>query len=418
MLTSSVVRRVIHGSRGGGGGGGKSRFVALSTNTPSRNWRRDAENRLEWIKHYVRNSHVSYGCLPSNLSTISSSSSSPSCSFSYSSVRHLSSGGYTFGNRSSHGDYSSFAEVHEWPITKRNTVLNIVPQGKVMVVERLGKLHDLKTSGYFLAVPIIDQISYVVDLRERAIDINPQAAITKDNVSVTVSGNVYVRFVDPEKAAYGARNPLYAVVQHAQSAMRSAIGEMELDEILHERARLNSLIKGSVQDAAVAWGIDIKRYEITEIVPDEVIRVAMDKQAAAERTRREKVLNAEGQKQEAQLTSEGIKIQLTNESEGNLIRVRNEAEATRTKLELEAKGQADAMRLKAEAQAEAIARIAAEIQKPGGEEAAKLALAKDYVEMYGEMGSKSNTMMFNDRPADVNALLAQASLAVSSTKSQ
>lgn len=101
-----------------------------------------------------------------------------------------------------------------------------------------------------------------------------------------------------------------------------------------------------------------------------------------------------------------------------MIRVRNEAEATRTKLELEAKGQADAMRLKAEAQAEAIARIAVEIQKPGGEEASKLALAKDYVEMYGEMGSKSNTMMFNDRPADVNALLAQASLAVSSTKSQ
>ena len=416
MLTSSAVRRVIHGSRGGGG---KSRFVALSTNTPSRNHRRDADNHLEWTKHYVQNSHVSYGCLPSNLSSIrSSTSSSLSCSYSYSSVRHFSSGGYTFGNSSSQGDYSSFAEVHDWPVTKRNTVLNIVPQGKVMVVERLGKLHDLKTSGYFLAVPIIDQISYVVDLRERAIDINPQAAITKDNVSVTVSGNVYVQFVDPEKAAYGARNPLYAVMQHAQSAMRSAIGEMELDEILHERARLNSLIKGSVQDAAVAWGIDIKRYEITEIVPDEVIRVAMDKQAAAERNRREKVLNAEGQKQEAQLTSEGIKIQLTNESEGNLIRVRNEAEATRTKLELEAKGQADAMRLKAEAQAEAIARIAVEIQKPGGEEAAKLALAKDYVEMYGEMGSKSNTMMFNDRPADVNALLAQASLAVSSTKSQ
>mmetsp|Transcript_14131 Transcript_14131/g.20893 ORF Transcript_14131/g.20893 Transcript_14131/m.20893 type:complete len:379 (-) Transcript_14131:95-1231(-) len=301
-----------------------------------------------------------------------------------------------------------------WPVTKTNTVLNVVPQGKVMVVERLGKLHDIKTSGFFLGVPLIDQVAYVVDLRERALDITPQAAITKDNVSVSVSGNVYIQFTDPERAAYGAHDPLYAVMQHAQSAMRSAIGEMELDEILHERARLNTLIKGSVQDAAVAWGIDVKRYEITEIIPDEVIRVAMDKQAAAERNRREKVLNAEGEKQQASLTSEGVKIQLTNESEGNLIKIRNEAEAAKTKLELEAEGEAKAMQVKAMAQAQAIQLIADQIMKPGGAEAAKLALAKDYVQMFGEMGSKSNTMMFNDRPADVNALLSQAALAISS----
>merc|ERR1712071_335673 len=174
-------------------------------------------------------------------------------------------------------------------------------------------------------------------------------------------------------------------------------------------------IKGSVQDAAVAWGIDVKRCEITEIIPDEVIRVAMDKQAAAERNRREKVLNAEGEKQQAKLTSEGVKIQLTNESEGNLIKVRNEAEAARTKLELEAEGEARAMQVKAQAQAQAIKLIADQITGSGGAEAAKLALAQDYVKMFGEMGSKSNTMMFNDRPADVNALLAQAALAISSS---
>ena len=74
--------------------------------------------------------------------------------------------------------------------------------------------------------------------------------------------------------------------QHAQSAMRSAIGEMELDEILHGRARLNALIKGSLQEASVPWGLEIRRYEITEITPDHQIRLAMDKQAAAERDRR------------------------------------------------------------------------------------------------------------------------------------
>uniref|UniRef100_A0A7S0G971 Band 7 domain-containing protein n=1 Tax=Proboscia inermis TaxID=420281 RepID=A0A7S0G971_9STRA len=321
------------------------------------------------------------------------------------------------GSRSMFGgsEGSSAIDIVRWPIRKRNNILNVVPEGQRFVVERLGKLHDICHSGYFFAIPFFDQISYVIDVRERAIDIQPQAAITKDNVSVQVSGNVYVQFVDPEKAAYGANNPLYAVTQHAQSAMRSAIGEMELDEILHGRARLNTLIKGSVQEAAVAWGLEIRRYEITEIRPDEMIRESMDKQAAAERTRRELVLQAEGEKRRAELTSEGVKIKLMNESEGNLTRARNEAEATKVTMLKTAEGESLGIKMRAEAQAEAIAVVATQLQKAGGDDAAKLALARDYVTMYGEMGSKSNTMMFNDRPADLNALLAQASLAISAT---
>lgn len=194
--------------------------------------------------------------------------------------------------------------------------------------------------------------------------------------------------------------------------MRSAIGEMELDEILHGRARLNALIKGSLQEAALPWGLEIRRYEITEVTPDQQIRIAMDKQAAAERDRREQVLRAEGDKQRAQLTSEGVKISLTNESEGNLIKVKNEADASKTKILLEAEGQAEAIRLMAQAQAEALAMIADQLKKEGGQEAARLALARDYVSMYGEMGQQSNTIMFNDRPADVNALLSQAVLSM------
>ncbi|CAJ1966766.1 unnamed protein product [Cylindrotheca closterium] len=295
-----------------------------------------------------------------------------------------------------------------WPIRKTNTGFNIVPQGFKYVVERFGKLHSIQDSGWFLAIPGVDQISFVIDIRERAMDIPPQSAITRDNVSVEVSGNLFIKVLDPEAAAYGAVNPLYSVTQHAQSAMRSAIGEMELDEILHGRARLNALIKGSLQEAAVPWGLEIRRYEITEITPDHQIRIAMDKQAAAERDRREHVLRAEGDKQRVQLTSEGVKISLTNESEGEMIKIRNEAEANKYRILLEAEGQAAAIRLTAEAQAEALAKIAEQLQKEGGQEAAKLALAKDYVEMYGEMGRESNTILFNDRPADVNALLGQA----------
>merc|ERR1719223_2242274 len=266
-------------------------------------------------------------------------------------------------------------------------------------------MHSIQESGWFFAIPVVDQISYVIDVRERAMDIPPQAAITRDNVSVEVSGNLFIKFQDAEAAAYGSLNPLYSVTQHAQSAMRSAIGELELDEILHGRAKLNALIKGSLQEAAIPWGLEIRRYEITEITPDHQIRIAMDKQAAAERDRRENVLRAEGDKRRAQLTSEGVKISLTNESEGNLVKVQNEAEATKQRILLEAQGQSEAVRLTAQAQAEALEMIANQINKTGGQEAARLALAREYVDMYGEMGSKSNTIMFNDRPADVNALL-------------
>lgn len=100
-----------------------------------------------------------------------------------------------------------------WPVRKRNTIFNIVPQGYKYVVERFGKLHQIQDSGYFLAVPFVDSISYVIDIRERAMDIPPQAAITRDNVSVEVSGNLFVKFRDAEAAAYGALNPLYSVTQ-------------------------------------------------------------------------------------------------------------------------------------------------------------------------------------------------------------
>ena len=190
--------------------------------------------------------------------------------------------------------------------------------------------------------------------------------------------------------------------------MRSAIGEMELDEILHGRARLNSLIKGSLQEAAIPWGLEIRRYEITEITPDQQIRIAMDKQAAAERDRREQVLRAEGDKRRAELISEG-----------NLIKIRNEADGAKTKILLEAQGQAQAVQLMADAQAKALRVISEELNKPGGQEAARLALAREYVTMYGEMGKQSNTILFNERPADVNALLTQAVTAMqAATNSQ
>jgi len=277
-----------------------------------------------------------------------------------------------------------------------------------MVVERLGKMHTIHSGGWFIAVPGIDVIRFVIDTREKSLLIMPQACITKDNVAVQVSGNLYCQFMNPEKAAYGSKNPIYAVKQHAQSSMRAAIGEMELDQILRARAELNTIIRTSVQEAASAWGLEIKRYEITEVSPDKSTLEAMARQAAAERERRSTVLEAEGKKRAAELESEGDKLRIINESEGRLVQVKNEADATAYMLRAEAEGEAAAIGAKAVANASAIKTIAESLKGENTADAVRMQVANRYIDMYGDIGQKSNTMIFNDRPADVNALMAQA----------
>lgn len=214
-------------------------------------------------------------------------------------------------------------------------------------------------------------------MREKALSISPQSAITKDNVHVNVSGNIYCQFVDAQRAAYGSRNPLYAVKQQAQSAMRAALGEMELDEILHARSKLNSYIRESVQGSAQSWGVEIKRYEITEVSPDKFITEAMDKQAAAERDRRKKVLDAEGNKRSLELDSEGVKLKMINESEGMLIKIKNEAEANKLRILREAEGEAAAILARANANAAAIRVLSEALSGPNALDAAKLSLTKE-----------------------------------------
>ena len=299
-------------------------------------------------------------------------------------------------------------DMEAWPRGKPNTVLNVCSEGQRMVVERFGKLNSIERSGFFFALPAVDNIRFVVDMREKSLVIQPQACITKDNVAVQVSGNLYCQFIDPEKAAYGSKNPIYAVRQHAQSSMRAAIGEMELDQILRARSELNDIIRTSVQEAASAWGLQIKRYEITEVQPDKSTLDAMGRQAAAERERRSKVLEAEGLKRAAELESEGDKIRLINQSEGMRIQVQNAADATQYRIQAEAIGDASAIEARANAHAAAIKTVAASLGDHGAADAARLQMADRYIAMYSDIGQKSNTMIFNDRPADVNALLAQA----------
>jgi regulator of protease activity HflC (stomatin/prohibitin superfamily) len=310
-----------------------------------------------------------------------------------------------------------FSTTHRapWPIAKANTFLNICPEREAMVIERLGKFCFVqKGGGFFFAIPVLDQIKYVVNLMEQTIFIEPLHAITSDNVSVTISGNVYVQFIDPMKAAYGNSDPLLSVMIHAQSSMRNCVGSMELDEVLRGH-KMNAQIVDSIQSAAQDWGMNVRRYEVTDISTEKFLRESMDKQAAAERTRRETVLNAEGEKQSLRLRSEGLKIQLTNESEGNLVRATNEAEATKRHLVLEAEGRAQATLVQAEALAKSLEIVSKALESNNqSQTAVQIQLAEKLIEMQGEIGKTSNTIFFNERPADLHSLMAQAKVILQS----
>ncbi|MES1908577.1 MAG: hypothetical protein MHM6MM_001486 [Cercozoa sp. M6MM] len=271
----------------------------------------------------------------------------------------------------------------EWPRSKVNTLINVCPEGTQIIVERFGRYLRTESPGLFAAIPVIDKLAYMIDMREKTCEIDPQDAITKDNVSVQISGVLYFRFVDSKLAAYGAANPIFAVVQFAQSAMRSALGEMELDECFHNRNGLNRVVRNSIIESAKAWGVDVLRYEVTDIRPDELVSRALDKQAVAERARREKILDAEGDRKASILRSEG-----------ELAAARNAAEATHVQIVRKAQAEAEQTRISAEAQAKALNAVAKNIVESGGDKAAAYALSQEYMRTMSLVGSRSNTMFF------------------------
>ena len=159
-----------------------------------------------------------------------------------------------------------------------NVGVMFVPQQEAWVVERMGRYHTILDPGLNFLIPVIDKIKYVQSLKEIAIDIPQQSAITKDNVAISIDGVLYLRIMDPYKASYGVEDPEFAITQLAQTTMRSEIGKMEMDGLFKERENLNISIVQSINTASEAWGIQCMRYEIRDIKLPERIQEAMQMQ--------------------------------------------------------------------------------------------------------------------------------------------
>ena len=158
------------------------------------------------------------------------------------------------------------------------TSIKFVPQNRAYVIERFGKYQSTKEAGLNFIVPFIDHISADRSLKEKAVDVPEQSAITKDNISLSVDGVLYFRVLDPYKATYGIDDYEFAVTQLAQTTMRSELGKMELDKTFEERDVLNINIVAAINDAAGPWGIQVLRYEIKDIVPPQSVMQAMEAQ--------------------------------------------------------------------------------------------------------------------------------------------
>lgn len=183
-------------------------------------------------------------------------------------------------------------------------ILNEYERG---VVFRLGRIVDLKGPGFKWIIPMVDKMTKI-SLRLITMDVPPQDVITRDNVSVKVNAVVYFRVVEPIKAVIQVENYLYATSQLAQTTLRSVLGQVELDELLAEREKLNLKLQDVLDKQTDAWGIKVTLVELKYVDLPEDMKQIMARQAEAERERRAKIISAEGEFQAAQKLTEASQI--------------------------------------------------------------------------------------------------------------
>lgn len=275
-----------------------------------------------------------------------------------------------------------------WFLYKFIRAIRIVPHRQEYLVERFGKYHKTLSAGFHALIPFIDRVAYIIDLRERAIEVTPQRCFTKDNVKVEVDGIIYMQVMNSYNAVYGVTDYEKASKELAQTTMRSVIGTLDLDTTFEERALVNNKIIETLDEVAETWGINVLRYEVKNIVPPKTVENAMERQLKAERERRVMIATADGDKQSRINRSLGFKAEVINESEGEMQRQINEAE-----------GKAKEIENISTATAAAIDQMAKVFSGPGGEEAMKLWLSDQYLDMLPAAAKPDTNVLI---PADMN----------------
>ena len=280
----------------------------------------------------------------------------------------------------------------------------IVQQAEVVIVERLGKFDRVLESGFNFIIPILeapraidwkvtqkgfDGSTYAmiqkrtkIDLREAVYDFPRQNVITKDNVSISINALLYFQIVDPKSAVYEIQNLPDAIEKLTQTNLRNLVGQLDLDESLVSRDKINHELRAILDDATNKWGVKVNRVELQDIIPPSDIQSAMEKQMKAERDRRAAILEAEGLKKSAVLKAEGEKEAAINRAEG-------EKQANI----LKAEGIAQARILEADGEKEAIQRIINALADKGQPD--KYLIAMKYLETMKTITSgKDNKIVY------------------------
>lgn len=232
--------------------------------------------------------------------------------------------------------------------------IRIVPQSFAYVIERLGVYSITWQTGLHIKIPFIERVAKKISLKEQVVDFEPQAVITKDNVTIQIDTVVFYQITDPKLYTYGVENPIIAIENLSATTLRNIIGELELDNTLTSRDTINAKIRVILDEATDAWGIKVNRVELKNIIPPREIQNAMEKQMKAERERRESILRAEGEKQSKILVAEGHKESKILEAEADKQSAILHAEAVKEAKIREAEGEAAAIETVQKASADAI----------------------------------------------------------------
>ena len=275
--------------------------------------------------------------------------------------------------------------------------IKFVPQNRAYVIQRFGKFKEVQEAGLNFVVPFIDKIAADRSLKEQAVNVPSQSAITRDNISLTVDGVLYFRVVDAVRATYGVDDYVFAVTQLAQTTMRSELGKMELDKTFEERDVLNTNIVAAINDAAVPWGIQVLRYEIKDIEPPQSVMQAMEQQMKAERVKRAQILESEGDRQAA-----------INRAEGSKASVVLAAEADKAEQVLMAEGEATALVAVADAKAKSLKMIGEVANTESGQKAVQLELALKAILAKEKIAKESSIILLPDGASNAASLVAES----------